>query len=122
MRIPSIFSQYKRLIYIDSDTVVLTDIAQLFDQDIKNFHVGAVRDYAMLGFRKHGIRSTEEVGSMPAQDYLTDYVGLNSRLRSYFQAGVLVFDVQKMRNSDFNERIDKLISGKKYWFLDQDIL
>ena len=36
------FPQYDKAIYRDSDTVVLGDIAELYDVDLKDNYVGAV--------------------------------------------------------------------------------
>lgn len=42
--IPDLFSQYEKVVYLDSDLIVLADIAEFYREDITGYLVGAVHD------------------------------------------------------------------------------
>ena len=117
-----LISDRDRLLYIDCDTIVLDDIAKLYNQSLNGKAIGAVFDYIMHHFCQNRVRSMSDVGGMESKEYLMDYVGMKSNWDAYFQAGVLLLDMKKIKALDFSSlMIDDLLS-KKYWFLDQDIL
>ncbi|OUJ12275.1 DUF4422 domain-containing protein [Acetobacter okinawensis] len=118
--IPEVFSNFDRVIYIDSDTLVRKDIADILDIDLNGNSIAAVRDCAMQGFIKNKIRSSQETHSLEADVYLKIYLGIQNN-NDYFQAGVLIFDIKKSLEK-MKEIRSILTSEKKYWFLDQDIL
>lgn len=118
--IPDIFRNFDRVIYIDSDTLVRKDISSLLDIDLNGKSIAAVRDCVMQGFVKYKVLSNKETHSLETKDYLKFYLGIENN-NSYFQSGVLIFDIKKACTKI--EEIHKiLLSGKKYWFPDQDIL
>lgn len=83
--IPEIMQEYKKVLYIDGDTVLLEDIAHLYDMDISGVYAGVVRDYNIIrdmssSFKKH-------VQNLLGMDDVTQY----------FNSGVLVLDVEAMR-------------------------
>ncbi|MFT9160677.1 MAG: glycosyltransferase family 8 protein, partial [Acetobacter sp.] len=118
--IPDVFKNFTRVIYIDSDTLVQTDIAALFDTDMEGKSIAAVRDCVMQGFIKFKVRSNAETGSLEAMDYLRSYLEIEDDC-AYFQSGILIFDIAKSQ-AKMEQVRSILMSGKKYWFPDQDIL
>ncbi|MBO5714662.1 MAG: hypothetical protein J6R83_04525 [Clostridia bacterium] len=42
--IPSLFPEYDKIIYIDSDTVLVDDIVNLYNNDVSNYILGVVTD------------------------------------------------------------------------------
>ena len=111
----------EKVLYIDCDTIVLDDVAKLFDTDLGDSAIGAVFDYIMHHFCQMGIRSIDFTGGLKSKDYLQNYVGLRDWDR-YFQAGVILFNLDKMRKMDLSDVMIKALLDKRYWFLDQDIL
>ncbi|MFZ7344142.1 DUF4422 domain-containing protein [Avibacterium volantium] len=111
-----------KVLYIDCDTIVTTDISKLFFTDLDDKAIGAVFDYIMHHFCQAGIPSISEIGSIKSKEYLQEYVGLKDNWNNYFQAGVILFDLDKLRKLDLSEVMIKSLLDKKYWFLDQDIL
>ena len=85
--IASLYPQYNKAIYLDSDIVVLHDVAELFNIDIGNNLVGAVPD---------DIIQKNEV----FQEYVEKVVGVSS-YKNYFNAGVLVMNLEELRNFHF---------------------
>lgn len=121
LKIPTILKEYDRVIYIDSDTVVLRDILDLEDVDLGENLVAATRDIVMAGFRKYKTPSTSQTGKLEAEQYLKKYLNMTSP-EKYFQAGIIVFDVNRLNASTYENDISKALTTKNYWFLDQDIL
>lgn len=119
--IPRILLKQTRALFIDADTVVNSDVAELFDEELGGALVGAVRDIVMEGFVKFGAISDSHTGAMEAGKYLSRYLGMK-RPADYFQAGLIIFDLQKMRAENTYDKFMKLLKEKDYWFLDQDIL
>ncbi|MGV3762444.1 glycosyltransferase family 8 protein [Parapedobacter sp.] len=91
-----------KLIYIDVDTIVRVDIAELWDTDLGKHIVGAVQDI--------GKTVTSRWGGIPNYEQL----GLSSDT-PYFNSGVLVIDTKKWREQSISSQvIDVLIKYKQH--------
>ncbi|NNC23949.1 DUF4422 domain-containing protein [Salinisphaera sp. USBA-960] len=119
--IPNIFEHQEKVLFIDSDTVVNTDVAELLEMDIGNNLVAAVKDIVMEGFIRFETPSDEHTGAMPAGRYLSDYLGLTNP-DGYFQAGLIVFNLELMRRENTFDTLMEIMERTAYWFLDQDIM
>lgn len=111
--IPSILPNCKKALYLDCDLVVNTDIAELFCFDLHGKMIGAVRDPDFIG-RLKDPKST-------IYYYASKYLQMKDPF-SYFQAGVLLFDLEMMRNILPTEKWLLLASEKEYRYNDQDLL
>lgn len=80
--IAEMFPEYDKAIYIDSDTVVLGDIAKLYAYDLGDNYVGAVRDQVMV--------QTDVYGT-----YAEQVVGVDRN--AFFNAGLLVINCAQFR-------------------------
>ena len=109
----SIFKDYDKIIYLDADTIVLTDIAQLYKQDIK--------DNLLMGANDIGLVANMTAGN-PSRKYFEDTVGVKNPADNYFQAGVLVFNVKEFIKQNTEEELLKVASENKFDFHDQDTL
>jgi len=119
--IPKLFSDFEKVIFIDSDTVVESDLAELMTVPLEDNLVAAVKDIVMEGFVMFGAMSQSSDGVMPAEQYLSSSLGM-ANPDGYFQAGILVFNIAQMnRENTFSSLMDALKS-RTYWFLDQDIM
>jgi lipopolysaccharide biosynthesis glycosyltransferase len=121
LRIPTIFQKYGKIIYLDVDTIVLRDVAELTMFDLRQNYFAAVPDYVMKGFRKLKIGSLREAGGQEADSYLREYVGIK-KPENYFQSGIMMFNINALRRENVEERLIKLLNGKVFWFPDQDIM
>ena len=102
--------------------IVLDDLSKVWDIDLNGCVIGAVPDVIMKSFVSYGTPALAETGGRPSRIYLKNYVGLGDRYDEYFQAGLIIFDLDEYRRIDISKNaIDELLE-KKYWFLDQDIL
>ena len=105
--ITDIFSNFNKVIYLDCDLIINTDIAELYYIDIEENYVGCV-NYAPF---KAGDRI----------NYIKD-LGLKNQ-NVYFNAGVMIFNIQNLKTVNFtNKCINTLKTDKKYKWLDQDVL
>lgn len=95
MFIPDMFPQYDKAIYIDSDTVVLKDISELYDIDIEDNYVGAVNDRAITHEQIFG-------------DYAEKVVGVDKY--AYFNAGMLLMNCKVLREKDLLGAFSRLLA------------
>ena len=108
-----ILPHYDKILYIDSDLVVNDDISKLFNIDVSNYCLGAVRDIDMAGnyHRK--------------DDDIIHYFSKTLKLRDpyhYFNAGVLILNLEEIRKQYTSEEILKTITKTEWLYMDQDIM
>lgn len=112
-----------KVIYVDCDTIVLGDLAELWDLDLGDKPLAAVPDLIMEHFCRAKVLSADFTGSLPAADYLSRYLGVaSSPTCAYFQAGLLIMDLAKMRKLNLGQAMVHELTQARYWFLDQDVL
>ncbi|MCR5348438.1 MAG: glycosyltransferase family 8 protein [Bacilli bacterium] len=106
--IASHFPQYEKAVYVDADTVVIDDIANLYDTQLGNAYVGAVPEAVM--------NSIEDCGA-----YAEKVLGIHRH--KYFNAGLLVINCNKWREFDVLGQFLTLISFYNFVVAqDQDYL
>ena len=112
--LPTIFPKLDKVIYLDCDTVVLKDIAELYKKDITNYYLAATRDIEII---RAGARLEKKY-----LDYFYNTLNLKDHTQ-YFQAGCMLLNLNKMRQEHLTEKlINKLIEIKTPKFVDQCIL
>lgn len=92
--ISEMFPEYDKAIYIDSDTIVLGDIAELFDHDLKDNYVAAAHEQAMVQEDVYGT-------------YVEKALGIDRQ--SYFNAGLLVLNCREFRSHHLLAEFVKLL-------------
>lgn len=107
--IPAMFPELDKAIYLDADTVLLSDIAELFFTDLRGKLLAAVPD-AVIASREDFIRYAEE--------------GVGVNYRRYFNSGVLLMDLKKMRAFDIEGQFVYLLNTYRFDTVcpDQDYL
>ena len=107
--IPELYPQYKKAIYLDCDMVILKDIAELYNIDIGDNLVGAVPDGVMQQIKIF-------------QNYAEKVIGV-SNYNNYFNAGMLIMNLDEMRRYKYQEKFTYLLETTKYAVAqDQDYL
>ncbi|EMB7754018.1 DUF4422 domain-containing protein [Serratia marcescens] len=119
--IPKLFSEFEKVIFIDSDTVVESDLSELLTVPLGDNLIAAVKDIVMEGFVLFGAMSQSSDGVMPAKEYLSTSLGM-AEPDGYFQAGILVFNIEQMNQENTFSSLMAAMKNKTYWFLDQDIM
>lgn len=111
--LPIIFQQYSKVLYIDCDTVILKDIAKLYQIDVKNNYIGATRDIEIIRTCEH---------NLPSSDYFYKVLKMKNH-KDYFQAGCMICNITKMLEDNFTQKlIDRLKEIKTPRFVDQCVL
>lgn len=117
-----IFKDLNKILYIDADSYVLSDIGELFDIDLEGSLVAGVRDsinYELPWREKH---ITHESYSGKAINYFSDYLNLpEEKIRDYFSSGILLFNLEEINKDLINEEIQQLLK-RSFYSHDQDIL
>ena len=94
-----------KVIYLDSDLLVLSDLSSLWDYSIENHHILAVRDFYCQ-------KVSDTIGGLLA---VPDYRELKIPAQhKYFNAGVLVINLVKWREDNTADQvIDYIINAKR---------
>ena len=58
--IPLILPQYEKVLYLDSDMIILADVADLYNENISGFPVGAALDVPCYVLKEHSL----EIGNL----------------------------------------------------------
>lgn len=119
--IPQLFKNFPRVLFIDADTVVESDVAEVLELDIGDNLVAAVKDIVMEGFVKFNAIAQSETGVQTASQYLKTRLQMKDPDK-YFQAGIILFNVDQMNIENTFAKLMESMIGQVYWFLDQDIM
>lgn len=87
--IPVMFPQYNKAIYIDSDTVILEDVAKLYNEELGDNLIGAVIDESIAEVK-------------PFAKYIEEVVGISKN--RYINSGMLLLNMEKLRQTKIDER------------------
>lgn len=108
--IPLIFPQYEKILYLDADMLILSDVAKLYETKIDGYPAGAVQDVICHILQAH-----------------SESIGL-SDVRKTFNAGVLLINTVEFEKQKIREKCLALLSEdyrrkeRKLIFADQDAL
>lgn len=108
MFIPSLYPQYKKALYLDSDIIVREDISKLYNINIGNKLVGAVTDGFVMSYEM-------------LHEYMRHGLGLPS-VANYFNAGILIMNLEQFRLQNFEGQFVDLLAKYKFKVQDQDYL
>lgn len=106
--IPDMFKEYDKVLYIDSDTIVREDIANLYNSDLGDNYIGAIRDQLVVQTDVYG-------------DYVEKVLGISRG--AYFNAGVVAINSEAFRKNNMLKSFTELLNT--YTFVvaqDQDYL
>lgn len=92
--IAEMFPAYDKAIYIDSDTIVLGDISELYDHDLGDNLVGACHEQAMVQVDGYGT-------------YVEKVVGVDRN--NFFNAGIMLINCDQFRKSHVLEKFIDLL-------------
>ncbi len=102
--LPEILQNLDKVIYMDSDTIVLKDLTALYNIDIKDEYASVAKDGIFYRFPK-------EMAEM----------GLDKR-GFYFNSGVMLYNLKAQREDNITEKLVEYIKTHEDFFGDQDVL
>ena len=103
--IASLFPEYDKVIYLDSDLVVLGDISKLYEIDLGGNILG--------GTLEEFVYNTPEF-----RRYALDAVGVDPK--DYINAGMIVIDLERFREERIEEKFVELITRYNFDTIDPD--
>ena len=98
--LPDLIKNTDKVLYLDCDTVVLNDISEIFSMNIEDYYIAGVSDFSEMAFKKR------------------------LSLNKYCNAGVLLFNLKKMRKENMSEKLIEytLEHSNTIPFQDQDVI
>ncbi len=96
----------EKAICLDSDLIVGIDLAELYEIDIENYYIAAVRDLYVITHPNFALQYAENYNIKNFSDYVN--------------CGVLLMNLKKMREDNIVEAFLNELKQKNLW-LDQDI-
>ena len=110
--IPWLLPNYDKVLIIDCDTILLGDIAEIYNQDISDYLAGACKDIMHLG-----MYNINENGYV---DYVTKELKLHKPYE-YINTKIMLLNTDKIRNSFNIKDIFNKVKTNKYNELEQDL-
>ncbi|MDO5521882.1 MAG: glycosyltransferase family 8 protein [bacterium] len=102
--IPTLLDTHSKVIYLDTDLVVLTDIRNLYNIDLGECLIGGISEYITPAQREY----VEALFNMPAKNYIND--------------GVLLMNCDKLNEFHFMERYLNILAGGPPQTVEQDLI
>lgn len=126
-----IFPNLEKILYLDGDIIITSDIAELFNQSLEGHAIGGCLDPIAINDleRLKSLPSVKSIQGFEAgsknnrdrYDYYNKYLNLtDEQISTYLNSGVLLIDLKKAGRG--LELILPSLLKKQYVFLDQDIL
>lgn len=111
--IPWLFQGYDKVLYLDGDTLAMTDVAQLADTDIRGCLLGAALDICGQGnyFNSDGVEASYRRKLLKMDDP-----------ENYFNSGVLLINIIEFRERFTQEFILEKTASYDWKGHDQDVL
>ena len=107
--VQKIFKDYKKVLYLDGDIIILEDIAKLYNIDLEDNYLGGVQDISQQMSSYVGEKYREKI--------------LHIQREKYINTGVLILNIKKLRKIDFTYKCIKALQHfKTPVFPDQDII
>ncbi len=110
---PEILPVYHKVLYLDSDMIAMADVAEIYNTDVEGFLLAGCRDADTAGL----YNGFEE----DRKDYMDNILKIKKPY-DYFQAGVLLFNLDEWRKRYTTEEILQFASSYDWKLLDQDVL
>ena len=103
--IASLFPQYDKVIYLDCDLVVLGDISELYNVDLRDNILGAGPEMFVQNTKEFRVYAEKALGVDPD---------------GYVNAGVLLMNLKEFRKNLIEEKFVELITNYDFDLLDPD--
>lgn len=110
--LPQALGNYEKVLYLDADMIVCHDVAELYNTDLGDALIGAVRDPIISGSNKSPVYNKHD-----------DMKKLGIRnIYDYFQAGVLLINLKQISENNLCEQMIEYAATHDCDLVDQDVL
>jgi lipopolysaccharide biosynthesis glycosyltransferase len=117
--IPYLFSEYKKVIYLDCDMICCVDISEIHDIKLDNNLLVSSRD--LFRIARYYRDNKKKCYTKRRLDYEIG-ISLLKNPNNYFLAGMLVFNTETFRETISISDLLNFATSKKWQYHDQDIL
>lgn len=111
--IPHILKEYDKIIYLDSDTIMNSDISELYNYKMENNLIAAVRDLPMIAWAS--VEGSDEYKNIYEILKLDDAI-------QYINSGVLIINNKIFKKEFTLKQLLEYSIVRKWRWMDQDIL
>ena len=121
LAIADLLPELKRVIYLDVDLLVKSELSALFEIDLKGAAIGAVEDSAVKAMLAAPTQ-TQSIHTITVvvRRYVEEFLGPSAR---YFNSGVMVIDLDRWRQKGYRKQaLDFMRNRYLVLFADQDAL
>ena len=101
--LPDIFNNEDILLYLDSDTIIQSDLSEFYNTDISNYYAAVVKDTIFFVNKSY-----MEHSGVPHE--------------FYFNSGVMLLNLNKMREENISKKLIDFKMSHDTGFMDQDAL
>ncbi|MDO5386757.1 MAG: DUF4422 domain-containing protein [Pseudomonadota bacterium] len=118
--IPTIFKDIQKILYLDCDIAVNSDIAELYDTDLNKNWFGVCRNVYSIYYLFNNKVTKDGIF---LENYFRYVCGIKDPRENLFQAEVMLFNIEELRKTDFLHLcMNKLKEIGSPIFVDQDVL
>ena len=115
--LPELLPGIDKVLYLDTDVIVQSDLTKLFDYNIENLYLAGVLETEVTG-----IDGINYKASVHQKDFYMQKYGEQEYIRSYVNSGILLFNLKNMRNDDFVSKLQACAESHNFINHDQDVL
>ena len=109
--ISEILNEYKKIIYLDCDLLIFTDLSKFYNINLNNKYAAVIQDYAIANTFWKNKEFMEYANNILHMDDIT----------YYFNSGVMLLNLDLMRKNNIQPQLLEIAKLNKY-FHDQDVL
>ncbi|MDR1489807.1 MAG: glycosyltransferase family 8 protein [Desulfovibrio sp.] len=121
--IPNLFPEYDKIIYMDSDTIVRADVAEIFALDLDGVYAATCPDSNAFATLHDAWGEGGRYSGADNWEYWLQYMELPEQAaRNYFNNGVMVWNLEKTREDGLAEYMRGLLFSKPFYMADQDVM
>ena len=113
---PSLFPEYDKMLWLDSDILVRDDVAKLYATNMRDKWIAACRwDYGIIGILERERRQNQP----KLEPYFTKVLGVKRPKENYVNSGVMLFNLRAMREQNVQAKLLQAAQNPAMYFHDQ---